>query len=175
MIQEPKGLRCIAIGIVPEYPRVFWDMDCKDKKDGLESLHDYLKQYSHAFFLNQDPHYAIYETSNGYHLIIGCRDWDEAQTRLYDLKKMTHGQSIMSCRKQRIRVSPKWAANGIDEKGLSFVDQRELRTNFEVSPEPMLTETNTDFELRTGRKEIYFTYNTGLNAGNVLDELGIVH
>ena len=171
MSQEPKGPRCIAIGIVPEYPRVFWDMDCKDKKDGLESLHDYLKQYRHAFFFNQDPHYAIYETSNGYHLIIGCRDWDEAQIRLYDLKRMTHGQSIMSCRRQRIRISPKW---------MVYSDTEDIRIansapKVEVSPEPKLIETNTDFELRSGRKEIYFTYNTGLNAGSVLDELGIVH
>ena len=129
--------RCIAIGIVPQIPSVFWDYDLTPEEEvgkAIETLETYAK--------SKKVRYAIYQTKHGLHLILETVTWDNAQNWLYELKKLTNKQSIMSCRKQRIRISPKW-----------------LKINGQiVSPEPKRILDNTIAELRVGRKETYETY-----------------
>ena len=145
-----KGDRVMAFGIIPDVPLVFWDLDCDDPKEGLKKIDKIVKERGLRNELSEGGRpYAIYKTKHGYHFIIRCKSWDEVQDWLYILKEQTGGQSIMNCRKQRIRVTMK------------FLE----RNGMELSPAPKLIETNWVSDLRTGKKEIYTTYDYGLNAG----------
>lgn len=151
-----------AIGVVPLCPFVLWDYDLNEfdvPEIGLQILKDFALARGGTEFASVvlHHHFAIRVTKHGYHLVMACQSWDEAQAYLYELYKITNKRSIMSCRKQRLRISPKW----------------HYRTGAIVSPAPMTIEgcEHRDTWLaditdrgRT-RLEMYKTKDVGLDSG----------
>lgn len=150
-----RGERCMAIGVVPKQPFVLWDYDL----DEVEILHrlgvvealEHLAE--HLIPGTQHRHWCIRETKNGYHLVVQTDTWDESQNALYYLHDLTHKQSIMSCRRQRIRVSPKWSLTGVE---LSFTP-RVIRG--------CLHKSEYWNEIKGGHLEFYWTYERGIDTG----------
>ena len=100
-----------TVAAVPIVPFVLWDYDLAPDEDTPTAAWT-LRRF--ATVLEQDwenephRHWKTRLTKNGLHLVIRCETWDEAQAKLYDLLHTTHKNSIMSCRKQRLRISAKW-------------------------------------------------------------------
>lgn len=141
--------RCCAIGLVPNTPIVYWDYDLNNESES--DAISWLKNYATAYREDSDhTHYAIRKTKHGLHLVMQVRTWDAADFTLRELKNLTDKVSIMSCRKQRIRISPKW----------------ELKTGFVLSPAPYVIDgcphTETWYaditDKSKGRLEYYETY-----------------
>lgn len=150
MTVEVNRVRCLAVGVVPDSPSVYWDADTTDKPMMLEKIRAICRGQLRDLSKSTGRPYAIFESKHGYHFVVKCKSWDEAQDFLYYLKQRLGTNSIMSCRKQRLRISPK-----IDEVG-----------GKDISPRPVLIETNWDAELRTGHREIYHTYDVGLDGNS---------
>lgn len=165
--------RCLAFGVRPDSPKVMWDKDIGTELTGsdaymkaLESIAQYIKRTcvglpwgvkdtKYGSYVETDlteRPWSVYETKHGFHLVIKCKTWDEAQYRIFDIQREIGGQSIMSCRMQRLRVSPKIAEVGGQE----------------ISPAPILLESNVTYDIRArvdGRPpEVYKTYDIGLDS-----------
>jgi len=135
--------KCMSIGIVPLEPRIFWDYDLGNNEepyDAIKTITTYIVRL--GVRKNRVVPYAVYTTKYGFHLILKLETWDEVQAELYILKELTNKQSIMSCRRQRIRIG---------EKIIKITGEK-------ISPKPILLSSNTTEELRVGRKEIYDTF-----------------
>lgn len=148
-MKPDRSQRCLAIGIKVEDPRIFWDRDIKEGEDRERVILD-IRTYLDKSGISEKRLWSIYSSKHGFHIIVKCESWDETQEYLYEFKKNIGGQSIMSCRQQRIRISPKFLELGAKD----------------ISEAPVLLCSNTKEELRIGRKEIYSTYDIGLETGS---------
>lgn len=106
-----SGVPCCAIGIIPLTPYVYWDYDLDeteltDRGKTFAALR--LRDFAKGLCALRHNHWCIRATKNGLHLVQQVPDWDTAQAALTNLYALTHKVSIMNCRKQRIRISPKW-------------------------------------------------------------------
>ena len=172
--KESPAIPVICIGIVSRDPVIMWDYDYAEKEtfdSAMKTLHDYIlgktdtQKVKICHFSDENSpdeighsdgfarHWGIFETRHGLQMIVKCPNWDEAQTRLLELKLLTGKQSILSCRKQRIRISPKYENISKDKAtfGIGGI----------VSPEPKLIMAClcwTDVRKQNVRYEIYKSY-----------------
>lgn len=147
--------RMMAIGVVPTTPFVLWDYDLaeNEKRNEVKERLEWYATGWRSTMANIGVHWCIRETKHGFHLIMQVPSWDDADYTLKELYRITHKQSIMSCRKQRLRVSPKWDMQGR-----------------EVSPVPKVVsgcEHRTEWwnDIKKGRFEFYYTYDNGIDTG----------
>jgi hypothetical protein len=101
-------IRVCAIGVLPNVPYVYWDYDFEDNERNEPQAGMIILKGMAAVQEPKHYHYCIRRTKHGLHLVMQVDTWDNAQAALYELKKITNKISIMNCRKQRMRISPKW-------------------------------------------------------------------
>lgn len=118
-----------AIGVIPIKPLLLFDLD--HEAGTIDALSVWAAQILHE--------HDIYETQGGYHVVALLPSWDEVQ-RILDaaLREFPKSDSIPSCRRQRLRISPKWDYG-----------------NGEISPEPKLLECHCIGGHRDKRKRPY--------------------
>ena len=129
---------------------MLWDYDL----DGELEVHAIAK-LKDCIAKCEPLHWQIRHTKHGFHLLMRYETWDEVQEDLYRLKELTGKVSIMSCRKQRLRISPKWDL----DKGL------------ETSPVPVVMEScghDSEFDIEHNRNlarlEFYKTYDHAVST-----------
>ena len=135
-------LRAATEGVRPLRPVFFWDFDHAPTIEIDAFARSYLTEYD------------IYESSPGrYHLVGRADTWDRVQELIMKAAKWFPAERyIMSCRRQRLRISPKsiFIQNPTDS----------IPKRIEVAPEPRLLRCRCKWqhiERRVGVIEPYTT------------------